>query len=202
MEPLQRKGLVSRFKKEIKKLRDYNRIAHIDKIARRYFLMNTFDGLMTVFGIVLGSIFSGSGSPKFIIAVGFGAAIAMAVSGVWGAYTAEHTERMKELREIERATLSKLGNTSIGRAFRMASIVVAIIDGISPFLATVIVLMPFFFSGLSMKMMHIISIATAFAILALLGVFTAKISKERLFLAIAKMLLAGIVCAILTALVI
>lgn len=177
--------------------RDYNRIAKIDKIVRRYFLMNTFDGLMIILGLMLGSMISGLSEPELVIKVSIAAAIAMAVSGIWGAYMAEHAERARELKKLERVTMHKLRNTKIERAFYAASIIVAFVDGISPVLATMAVLIPFFIPGISIMAMYMASIAIAFSILALLGLFTAIVAKERIVPSIIRMLLAGVLSAVL-----
>jgi predicted membrane protein (TIGR00267 family) len=177
--------------------RDYNRIAKIDKIVRRYFLMNTFDGLMIILGLMLGSMISGLSEPELVIKVSIAAAIAMAVSGIWGAYMAEHAERARELKKLERVTMHKLRNTKIERAFYAASIIVALVDGISPVLATMTVLIPFFIPGISIMAMYMASIAIAFSILALLGLFTAIVAKERIVPSIIRMLLAGVLSAVL-----
>ncbi|MCX6710269.1 MAG: hypothetical protein NTV63_04970 [Candidatus Woesearchaeota archaeon] len=192
-----RRGIFAKIRRFFSEFRDYNRIAKIDEIARRYFLMNTFDGVMTILGIIMGSMFSNSGNPRLIINVGIGAAVAMAVSGIWGAYTAEHTERIRELKNLEKATLRKLKNTKIARAFGTAEVIIAVIDGISPLTATFIILVPFFFTALSISTMYTLSIAIAFSVLAILGVFTAVISKERIMPSVFKMILAGTVSAII-----
>lgn len=190
-------GFIGKIKRFFSEFKDYNRIAKIDEIARRYFLMNTFDGIMTILGLLIGSLAAGSKDPGLIIKISLGTTIAMAVSGISGAYIAEHAERIRELKELENATLHKLKNTRIYRAFNTAEFIVALVDGISPVFATIIVLVPFFFSEIPIITMYASSIAISFAVLAVLGVFTAKISKERLLPAVGKMLLAGIISAAL-----
>jgi len=192
-----RMGIFAKIRLFFSELREYNKIAKIDEIARRYFLMNVFDGVMTILGMIMGSMFSNSGNPHLIINVGIGAAVAMVVSGIWGAYTAEHAERIRELKGLEKATLRKLKNTKIARAFGTAEVIIAFIDGISPLTATFIILVPFFFTALSLDTMYTLSIAIAFSVLAILGVFTAVISKERIMPSVFKMILAGALSAII-----
>jgi len=190
-------GFFGKIKRFFSEFKDYNRIAKIDEIARRYFLMNTFDGIMTILGLLIGSLAAGSKDAGMIIKISLGTTIAMAVSGISGAYIAEHAERIRELKALENATLHKLKNTRIYRAFNTAEFIVALVDGVSPIVATLTVLIPFFFSSIPIKIMYALSISGSFLLLAVLGVFTAKISKERLLPAIGKMLLAGIVSAAL-----
>jgi len=190
-------------KKKIKELEEYNRIAKIDEIARRYFAMNAFDGVLTMLGILLGSYYSHLESRTLIIAAGLGASIAMGVSGMWGSYLTESAERKKKLRDLEGVTLSKLGKTRIGRAARLAPFVVSIVDGLSPFLASLIVLSPFvFITTLPIHSLYTLSIGIAFAILFLLGLYLGRISRENILMYGAKMVLAGILCVVLNLLLI
>ncbi len=183
-------------KTKLKLLRDYNKIAHIDKIARRYFVMNAFDGVLAVLGILLGT-FMVQPDPKLVITTGLAAGIAMGVSGIWGAYLTERAERQIELRELERAMLSKLKETKIGKAAATAVIVIAVIDGLAPFIAAAIILSPFIFltQMLTVNQMYMASAAMAFLVLFLLGIFLARISKENIIKTGAIMMLAGLVSA-------
>ena len=77
------------FKNLSRKVRVYLRITKASGIARRYFVMNGFDGAMTIFGIVLGSWIAKVTKPEIILLAGFGACLAMGVSGFFGAFMAE-----------------------------------------------------------------------------------------------------------------
>ncbi|MBS7635721.1 hypothetical protein KEJ37_00005 [Candidatus Bathyarchaeota archaeon] len=58
-------------------------------MARRYFVMNGFDGAMTIFGIILGSWMVGVIKPEVILLAGLGACLVMGVSGFFGAFMVE-----------------------------------------------------------------------------------------------------------------
>ena len=182
-------------KKFWEKIKEYNKIANIEEIGRRYFVMNSFDGILTILGVLIGSYIVGIKDPRIIITTGFGASIAMGVSGMWGTYVTEEAERKKKLKELSKHTLRSLHKTKIGRAERAAALIVAFIDGISPFLAALIVISPFFFaSTLSMQMAYYTAVAISFILLMLLGGFLGHISKENIILNALKMIIAGIVC--------
>jgi len=66
--------------------------------------MNGFDGAMTTFGIILGSWIAGVTKPEVVLLAGFGACLAMGVSGFFGALMAEKAERERHLKEMEEAT--------------------------------------------------------------------------------------------------
>ncbi|MBU0758302.1 MAG: hypothetical protein KKF44_09610 [Nanoarchaeota archaeon] len=187
------------FKKFWKKYKKYDKIAHIGDIGRRVFANNSFDGILTIMGIILGSMYAGIKDPIIVIKTGIGASIAMGVSGAWGAYYTEKAERIKEIRELEKVILKKMKNTSIEKAAKFATKVITAIDGLSPFLSSMIVIIPFFMvSRESIKLAYIISLVIAFALLALLGAFLGKISKGSLIKGSFRMMVAGIVCIILT----
>lgn len=188
--------MLNRAKRLIKKLQEYNKIASIEEISRRYFAMNSFDGILTILGVIIGSFIAHVTDPKIIITTGFGVSIAMGVSGMWGTYLTEEAERKKKLRDLSRWTLSNLSGTKIAKAERFATFFVSFIDGISPFIAAFTVISPFFFVKiLTMQVAYICALSIAFILLMLLGVFLGKISEENLFISGLKMVAAGLVCA-------
>jgi len=173
----------------VRKIKEYNKIMHIDAIARRYAVMNAFDGALTILGILIGGWISSLFESKIIILTTMSAAAAMAVSGIWGAYLTETAERKKELKELEHQMLIKLKGTKISEASKTAAWIVAIIDGAVPLIVSIIIISPFFI--LPTYIAYNFSFVIAFSILFLLGVYLGRISKENwLFFGI-KMLAAG-----------
>jgi predicted membrane protein (TIGR00267 family) len=176
----------------------YWHVAEVGTQARRYFVMNAFDGALTMLGVVIGAYLSGITDPQFIIAAGVAGALAMGISGVSGAYMAETAERKKRLKELERAMLKPMRDTIQEEAQDFASAVVAMVDGISPALAAICVISPFFFQHFG-----IISALTAFyasigltlAVLVGLGMYLARISDESVARYGARMLLVGLITA-------
>ncbi len=177
------------------KLNEYNKIAKIAEIGRRYFAMNSFDGILTILGIIIGSYVARIKEPHVIITTGMAASIAMGVSGMWGTFLTEEAERKRKIKELGKATLRDLKKTKIAKAERAASIIVSFIDGISPFLAAIIVIIPFFFSStIPIDVAYNISIGIAFVLLFGLGAFLGHVSKENMFVDAFKMVIAGVVC--------
>ena len=182
----------------LKKLKEYNRIAKISEIARRYLVMNSFDGILSILGILIGTYVAKVESPHIIISTGIAASIAMAVSGMWGTYLTEEAERKKKLKDLRKHIMVDLEKTKLGEAERAAAIIVSFIDGAAPFLSAVIVLIPFFLINLiNLQIAYSISIALAFVLLIILGGFLGHISKESILKNALKMLLAGIVSVVL-----
>ena len=186
--------MLSIISEKIRILKDYNRIARIDRIARRYFVMNSFDGVLAIMGILIGSLIAGAGR-ETVLKTSIAAGIAMAVSGVWGAYLTERAERQKELHDLEKATLSKLGKTQIGRAANAAVIIIAIIDGVAPLISALAVISPFFLMQkiVPLQSLYYISVGIGFFLLFTLGIFLGRLSKESIIKTGIIMLLAGVV---------
>ena len=199
-------GKVGEFIREkITLFREYSKISESGEIARRYFAMNSFDGILTTLGILIGSWVGKVHEPKVVIMTGLGAAVAMGVSGFWGAYETEKAERARSLQEMERATLSSLEGTKIAEASKFATILVSFIDGISPFLAVLLVISPYLLGGavgITEPKMYAASMAISFISLALLGAYLGKLSKANILKSSLKMVLIGIVCAIISVLLI
>ena len=188
------------FARKLHELREYNDIASIAEIARRYFAMNAFDGVLTIIGVLMGNYAAHVRDARVVIVTGFSTCMAMGISGLWGAYMTESAERKRDLSDLESRTLTDLSNTKIGRASRVAVVVVALVDGLAPFLAALVVLLPFFFSGLLADIVfsYYASLGMALVVLFALGVFLGKVSKENLVISGVKMIGAGLVSILLS----
>jgi predicted membrane protein (TIGR00267 family) len=194
MGPLQR---------ELQRLREYEEVADIGEIARRYFAMNSFDGILTILGVLMGSYLANVRAPGVIITTGMATSVSMAVSGLWGAYLTESAERQRSLDDLENHTLTDLSQTRIGRASRAAVIIVSAVDGFAPLLASLLVLTPFFVSDLLGSVLYSYYIALAIAMVALfgMGMFLGRISRQNVYVAGLKMIVAGVMALLLSYLI-
>jgi predicted membrane protein (TIGR00267 family) len=176
-------------------LREYDKLANISEIARRYFAMNAFDGTLTIIGVLMGNYLAGVTDSAIVVSTGLATCVAMGVSGLWGAYLTESAERKRDINELSRHTLTDLNDSRIGRASKTAVIIVAVVDGISPFLAALIVLSPFFFAGLfpTIQMVYYFAIGLALVTLFTLGIFLGRVSQGNLLVFGIKTVLAGLV---------
>ena len=200
MRPVTASGLGGWLAGKIATLRHYHRVAEVGDIARRYFAMNAFDGVLTTLGVLVGSFVGHVHSARQVVAVGLGAAVAMGVSGFYGSYLIERAERDRSLRELEEVTLSSLEDSDIAAASTYATIVIALVDGISPFLAAALVLLPFLFGVTSIHAAYVVGVVVAFVELFLLGLFLGRVSRQRLIWSGVKLALAGVLCLGLSAL--
>lgn len=180
--------------------RYYLKVSGVSEIARRYFVMNAFDGAVTTLGVLIGALIGGGLSPRVILAAGIGAGIAMGVSGFFGAYLAEEAERSRKIKELEKALQIDLDDSVIDKAAKIAAITAAIIDAMSPVMATTVSLIPFVFSVFGLIdawTAFITSIGTILVFLLILGLFLGKISGERIIFYSLATTLAGIITGIL-----
>jgi predicted membrane protein (TIGR00267 family) len=177
----------------IRTLRRYHRITEVGDIISRYFALNAFDGVITIVGVLVGGYFGQIKDSDSVLTLGLSTSFAMAVSGFYGAYMSERAERRRELAELEESTLSSLKDTDISYAAIYATIVVAVVNGISPSVAAVIALVPFFFAAyLSIDTAYYAAFGVAFLELFGVGIYLGTVSRERLVLSGFKMLVIGL----------
>ena len=178
----------------------YMRITRAQKIIRRYFAMNAFDGAMTSLGVVIGAYITDITVPRAVVGIIIVGSIAMAVSGFSGTYMTESAERSKALNELEDAMLVDLDDTIYGHASRFVSLFAAIVDGSAPFLASLPGLLPFALAItglLPIQSAFVISIGASMVTLFLLGTFLGRISRSNIFVSGIKMVAAGVAVALL-----
>jgi predicted membrane protein (TIGR00267 family) len=184
---------VNSIQRYIDKFKDYNQLSNIAEIARRYFAMNAFDGVLTIIGVLMGNFTAGVENPRIVVTTGLATCIAMGISGLWGAYLTEAAERQRELGELEEVTLTSLHETRLGEASRAAVVIVAVVDGLSPFLAAMIVLLPFFLAQLfpAIRWVYLTALGLALLTLFLLGVFLGRVSRQNIILYGFRTVIAG-----------
>jgi len=192
--------VIKKTKKTIKKWKKYSEISGVSAITRRYFVMNAFDGALTMLGVVIGAYFAGVLNSITIISAGIAGSIAMGASGMSGAYMTEKAERSKKLKELEKAMLTNLKDGLHGKSQRFATFFAAIVDGVSPALAAMAVISPFFLANLGIidpEMAFYACIGLTLSVLVSLGIYLAKISDESMIRYGLQMLLVGIITAAL-----
>lgn len=189
--------------KTARRWQEYSELSGAGNIARRAFANNSFDGVLTMVGVVMGGFAVGVEDPKVILVTGLSTAMAIGVSGGWGAYLTESAERQRELVELERSTLTDLHESTIGKAARAAVLIVTATDGLSPFLAAFLVVIPFFFASLLPSITYAFYLSLGMALLALfgLGVYLASVSQENRLVYGLKTAVSGLACMGLSLLV-
>ena len=113
----------------LRSLRELPRLAAIvgaKSIARRMFVTNAFDGLLSTLGIILGLYTAGVSSPQSYLGAVLGGTGVMGIfSGFVATYLSERAERLRELHETERVMLHSLHGSIYERAARLVPLYVA-----------------------------------------------------------------------------
>lgn len=156
-------------------------IKRAESIARRYFITNGFDGALTLLGLMVG--FSSKENVDLSIAITacLGASIALFMSGISSAYLSEKAERKKELQDLEAALLSDLSESDYGKAIHYVPIFVALVNGFSPLVISLLIISPLWLAQAGMPLPlspFVTAIILAMTLIFLLGTMLGKLSKE------------------------
>ncbi|MDT8419281.1 MAG: hypothetical protein RQ754_02525 [Desulfuromonadales bacterium] len=177
------------------------RITRTHNIARRYFVVNGFDGALTMLGMIMGFYVSEAATTEVIVSACLGAAIALGMSGISSAYVSEAAERRQELRELESAMIRDLGDAAHGRAARLVPLIIALVNGLSPLLIALVIIAPLWLNAIiptSLALSLQIAIAVAFVIIFMFGMLLGKVSETFwLFSGLRTLSIGAITCLII-----
>lgn len=211
--------------KIIDKWKQYSKMSDLGEIARRKFFNNCFDGALTCAGIISGIFILFLANPNLlvpsnVIITGFATAIAIGISGLWGAFLSEEAERKKKIRDLKKEMVileedeeeenetgkgekkahkkKKSQDTIITKSEKFATIVASLVDGGAPVLGASLPLIPFFF-GESLTIMHFItSYVILVGLLVYLGIYLGQISGGGRLRYALHLVAAGVVTLIVT----
>jgi len=220
-----------KLKKKIEKWKEYSKIADLPIIARRKFFNNCFDGALTSAGIVSGFLILFLMNPKLltplnVLITGFATALAIGISGLWGAFLSEEAERKKKLTDLKKAMAMTEGEESeelqslieikkkkiifrrkknnkkrdsiIEKAENFATIVASLVDGGAPVLGAALPLIPFFF-GFELSIYHFLfSYIILICLLVYLGIFLGNISGGGRIKYAVNLVIAGLVTLLIS----
>ncbi len=180
------------------------RITRSHGIVRRYFVVNGFDGALTMLGLITGFYLAGSTDLVVAISACVGAAIALAASGVTSAYISEAAERKKELAELEQAMIAELQESAHGRAARLVPMMIALVNGLAPLSISLLIIVPLWLGQHDVALPAsplLTAIGVAFATIFLLGAFLGRISHGSWLAMGMRTLLIGVITMVLILLV-
>ena len=165
----------------IRQIQSLWKLSQAGQIARRYFVTNGFDGALTMLGILLGFHTGGDVPLVVTISACMGAAIALGISGFTSALLSETEERKKELKELEESLVAPLEKSDYGRASQITPWVIAAVNGLSPFLISLFIIIPLWLeqagTGLPLPLGPLeTGIAFSFLSILFLGIFLGRIS--------------------------
>ena len=155
------------------------RITSTHGIMRRYFVVNGFDGALTMLGLIIGFLVSTPADLDIIINVCLGAAIALGMSGVSSAYVSEAAERERELGQLEGAMIADLRESAHGEAARRVPLLIAVVNGLAPLVISLLILAPLWLAAVGVPLPLpplYAAIGVALLLLFLLGVFLGRVA--------------------------
>ncbi len=161
------------------RLRYLIELSHAYSIARRYFITNGFDGVLTMLGLLMGFRVSGAQSLELMISACLGGAVALFMSGLTSAYISESAEKENELHKLEQSMLTSLEDSTHAEAARLIPCLIALVNGFSPLLLALLILTPLFLAQQQLLAgLPPLDTALAIALLLtfLLGVFLGRVS--------------------------
>jgi predicted membrane protein (TIGR00267 family) len=154
-------------------------ISRTNDIVRRYFVVNGFDGALTMLGMIIGFLISATEDLTVVMNACLGAAIALGMSGLSSAYVSEVAERKHALDKLEKAMISDLSDTAHGEAARWVPLWIALVNGAAPLFISLLILLPLWLStnGIALPVSPFyVAIAFAMMLVFLLGVLLGRIA--------------------------
>ena len=156
------------------------RITHTQEIARRYFVVNGFDGALTMLGLITGFVVSTPADLNVVINVCLAAAIALGMSGMSSAYVSEVAERRRALDRLEAAMVADLKASAHGEAARWVPWLIPLVNGMAPLVISLLILLPLWLAEAGVPFpgapLHV-AIGVALVLIFLLGVFLGRIAE-------------------------
>ena len=156
-------------------------ISQSHNIARRYFVVNGFDGALTTLGLLIGFYLNNNTDLNVAITACVSAAIALAMSGLSSAYVSETAERQREFREIQNAMVADISGSTHHKASRWMPVVIALVNGLSPLIISLVIIIPLWMGQighLTIIGAYECAIGVAFALTFLLGVFLSNVNNK------------------------
>lgn len=150
------------------------------------------DGALSTLGIVIGAM---SATSSVILAAAIGGALANGISNLLSALSAATTERYSELREIERAMVTKdlRGGTADRRVSREAWLD-GLADGLSTIFGGAIPIIPYLFAppGTAAIIAVVAVVLATFG----MGLYLGKVSRRNLLFSGLKMAMFAVIVAV------
>lgn len=155
------------------------RISSSREIVRRYFVVNGFDGALTMLGLIIGFMLSNTPDLTVVINACLGAAVALGMSGLSSAYISEAAERQRALNKLEQAMSSDLQDSAHGLAARLAPWVIALVNGLAPFIISLLIILPLWLAsgGVEIALPPLLAAAlVALSLVFFLGMFLGRVA--------------------------
>lgn len=163
---------------KFKKVKTLLEISHSGELIRRYFVVNGFDGALTVPGLIMGFYVSDRVDLAVVIISCLAAVLALGMSRKSSAYISEAAERRRGLAQLENAMVTSLDESRHATAVIWVPWLVALVNGITPLLFALIIIAPLWLahSGMALAIEPLLAaMAVALTIIILLGCFLDRV---------------------------
>lgn len=165
-------------------------------IVRRYFVVNGFDGALTMLGLMTGfHLAGGEVALDVVIGACLGATVALGMSGLTSAYLSESAERRRALSDLEAAMVSDMSDSTHASAARVLPLLIALVNGAAPMLMSLIIITPLWLAraGIALPLAPLpTAIIVAFICIFGLGVFLGQVGGTSWLWSGIKTLLIGL----------
>lgn len=162
-------------------LRETLRREDVGPIIRRFFINTLFDSTFMLLGIVVGAAFAADASLGVVLVTMVTSSLALGISTGVSVYEAESLERERKIYELERALFMDLKGTKIEKAARSITILVALINFLTPLFSCVVTTSPFVLVALDVLEINLaswFSVVLALSILFGAGVYMGRLGKK------------------------
>lgn len=163
---------------ELKQIKILLEVSQSRDIMRRYFVVNGFDGALTMLGLVMGFYVSEHVDLSVVITTCVATALALSMSGISSAYISEAAERRRTLVQLEKAMAASLNESHHARATIWIPWLVALVNGIAPLMISLIIITPLWLAHHGIVPVPDplpTAMATALAVIFFLGVFLGRV---------------------------
>ena len=154
-------------------------VRHSHRIARRYFVTNGFDGTLAMLGLIVGFRTLDHAPVEIAVTACLGTSVALGISGLSSAYISESAERQDELKQLQAAMLEGLDDSAHTLIARWTPVLIAIVNGLTPFLLAQIVMLPLWLELIGTDLpvsAYDLAIAAALTLIFLFGIFLGRVS--------------------------
>ncbi len=181
----------------IREIRYLASILEAHSIARRMFVTNAFDSLLSTLGIVLGLYVARIDNPlSYVSAVAGGVGLMGVFSGFIATYLSERSERLRELHETERVMLHDLRGSIYWRAAHLVPLYVALWSATGAILLPMLSITPLVLELIAGARINEVGVYASVSIILiemfLLGFYLGRISGENPLLSGARFLVIGL----------
>ncbi len=147
------------------------------KVGRRYFILNSFDGILTSLGIASAAFVTGRHGIE-VFRDGLIVALSLCVSGFTVAFEVEYAEAKRRIAEMEKAMLHNLKNTLVARRILKEAYINAVSNALGPLLSALAVIAPFALP-IPPAIAAIASFAIGFSLAGIFGYYIGKIAGQK-----------------------